>query len=641
MQVGIRTKEVGLLTMVGLLPLLAALAVIVFIETDRRTQSFGLSILSVAVAEARALESGIAGDIEKLELALHDQEVTGALAALDERLDAEALAQLDARWPHLGADDEALRAVLEHPIAAALRLIMEYDTRVAEALVTDRHGQLVAATGHTSDFYQADEQWWQDTYAEGAGRVHILGVDYDESAALWSVDICIPIGAAGRIVGVGKFVVDASQLIGAPTRMVGEISAPVAVFAADGSILFGSEAAPIRRPASEWAGPDRDVAGWRRAGDGQIQAFAPIRISERVGPYEVEAPGWTLALSAPASLVRAPILRLGGAILGAGMIVIAGIFIAGVAIVEREVVGRIRRIGAAARRVAHGDLSHRAAPARPLVRWLGHDELDELIRDFNDMVSRLERSYRELAQADELKNNFIRVAGHELRTPVSYIIGVGALLKNSDDPARLSEALQNAAAKGRRLEEIIRAMFKLMPEDGAIVPLRRTEVDLRRICETVLGQARAALEARDLRISVEADPDLPIVHADAPKVRDIIENLIMNAIRFTPDGGAITVRLARAGHDEALIAVENEGAQIPAEDVEHLFEPFFCATDVMTHSTGVGYQQRGVGLGLAIVRHFARLHGGEATVRQGPRGPVFEIRLPIRAPHPAGDSVDV
>ena len=638
MRVGIRTKEVGLLTMVGLLPLLAALAVIVFIETDRRTQSFGLSILSVAVAEARALESGLAGDIEKLELALHEPPVIEALAALDDRRDADSLAAMDARWPDLAAADGVLRAVLEHPIAEVLQLITEYDPRVAEAMVTDRHGQLVAATGRTSDFYQGDEQWWQDTCA-GGGEVLILGVDYDESAALWSVDICIPISDGGGIVGAAKFVVDASRLIGTPTRMVGEISAPVAVIAADGTILFGSTAALSEQADARPGGS----AGWQRSSDGRIQAFAPVRIAERIaermGPYVVRAPGWTLALSAPGSEVRAPILRLGGAILGAGMVVIAGIFIAGVAIVEREVVGRIRRIGAAARRVAQGDLSHRAVEPRPLVRWLGRDELDELIRDFNDMVSRLEGSYRELAQADELKNNFIRVAGHELRTPVSYIIGVGALLKESDDSARLSEALQNAAAKGRRLEEIIRAMFKLMPDDGAVVPLQRTEVDLQRICQTVVGQCRPSLEARGLQFDVQSDPDLPTVLADGPKVRDIVENLVMNAIRFTPDGGRISLRLARAGTDEVLIAIENQGEQIPIEDVEHLFEPFFCATDVMTHSTGVGYQQRGVGLGLAIVRHFARLHGGEATVRTGDGGPVFEIRLPIRPR--AGESVDL
>src|SRR5690606_20309682 len=95
---GIRAKEVALLTLVALLPLLAALAVIVFIETGRRTQSFGLSILSVAVAEARAIEIRLAGDVEKLELAVHQPAVVELLSPLDNPLPPQELARLDRLW---------------------------------------------------------------------------------------------------------------------------------------------------------------------------------------------------------------------------------------------------------------------------------------------------------------------------------------------------------------------------------------------------------------------------------------------------------------------------------------------------------------------------------------------------------------
>jgi signal transduction histidine kinase len=437
-------------------------------------------------------------------------------------------------------------------------------------------------------------------------------------------------------VGIAKVVLDAAQLLGGPTRAVGEVSAPLSLIAEDGSVLFAAGEARTGAVAEEWAGALAAGAapGWRRMRSGDIQALAPIRLPLRIASFDVEMPAWTLALTAPASAVKAPIMRLGAVLLACGMVVIAGIFIGGLALVEREVVGRIRRIGRAARRVADGDLSHRAPPGRPLLPFLGHDELDDLTDGFNEMVSRLERSYRALEAADELKTNFIRVAGHELRTPVSYIIGIGALLKDSRDPERLAEALQNTSAKGRRLEEIIRAMFKLMPEEAAPAPLRRERVDLRQVADIVAGQARVAIERRGVRLSIEVDPDLPEIDADRPKVRDMIENLVMNAIRFTAKGGQVFVRLCRAGDGRVRIEVENEGAQVPEEDVEHLFEPFYCAKDVMTHSTGEGYRQRGMGLGLAIVSHFAHLHGGEATMRPGERGPLFEIILPVAAGEP-------
>jgi hypothetical protein len=193
MRVGIRAKEVALLTMVALLPLLAALTVIVFIEMGRRTQSFGLSILSVAVAEARAIEIRLASDIERLELALHQPSVIESLGPLNGQLPPEELDEFDRLWAQPGADPPEVQATLDHPITEALRLVRGYDRRVAEIMVTDRHGQLVAATGRVSDFYQADEEWWQRAHAGGDGTLYIQRINYDHSADVWSVDICVPI----------------------------------------------------------------------------------------------------------------------------------------------------------------------------------------------------------------------------------------------------------------------------------------------------------------------------------------------------------------------------------------------------------------------------------------------------------------
>src|SRR5690606_12421497 len=107
------------------------------------------------------------------------------------------------------------------------------------------------------------------------------------------------------------------------------------------------------------------------------------------------------------------------------------------------------------------------------------------------------------------------------------------------------------------------------------------------------------------------------------------------AVRFTAEGGQVLVRLRPERAQSVRIEVENKGAQVPEEDVAHLFERFYCARDVMTDSTGEGFRTRGMGLGLAIVRHFSRLHGGEAMMRPGERAPVFEIVLPIAAIEPA------
>ena len=116
---------------------------------------------------------------------------------------------------------------------------------------------------------------------------------------------------------------------------------------------------------------------------------------------------------------------------------------------------------------------------------------------------------------------------------------------------------------------------------------------------------------------------------------DVIENLVMNAIKFTPDGGVVEVAVGAELGGRVSIAVKDQGPGIPQIDLPHIFEPFFSGGEVLQHSTGrSGYEKRGMGLGLAIVRHFIQLHAGTVTVSAGKSGTVFAITIPIEPPPP-------
>jgi signal transduction histidine kinase len=104
-------------------------------------------------------------------------------------------------------------------------------------------------------------------------------------------------------------------------------------------------------------------------------------------------------------------------------------------------------------------------------------------------------------------------------------------------------------------------------------------------------------------------------------------------VQFTPDGGIVKVRIGRQLGDFISITVQDQGPGIPDSDLPHIFDPFYSGGEVMQHSTGVGgYRKQGMGLGLAIVRHFIEMHGGNIGVSTGPTGSIFTITIPVEPP---------
>jgi signal transduction histidine kinase len=316
-------------------------------------------------------------------------------------------------------------------------------------------------------------------------------------------------------------------------------------------------------------------------------------------------------------------------VLGVGIVAIGIIFLVGLLLADRGLVTRVQALAAATRRVAEGDLMHRLQPRKHHTP-LGRDEIDELTEDFNRMVERIHQSYAQLKASDELKANFIRIASHEFRTPVSYILGVARLLKDSQDADKLLHALQTISGKAKRLDEITQAMFKLMPESPQAEVMQYQDVTLSELLEEIRLDVFPFLTQRDQRLILRIARDVPVVRVDRDKLKDAITNLVTNAIKFTRDGGEVCVDISRRSPGTVLIAVSDQGPGIPQADLPHLFEPFFSGADVLTHSSGdSGYLKRGIGLGLTIVKYFVELHGGTVSVSTGAWGSIFSVEIPI------------
>ncbi len=258
-----------------------------------------------------------------------------------------------------------------------------------------------------------------------------------------------------------------------------------------------------------------------------------------------------------------------------------------------------------------------------------------LIAEKNRLLRELKETNARLVEADRLKGKFIEVASHELNTPVTVVLGLTELWKMTQ-AAEASPAertwVERIHGAGRRLASTVERMLKLLKTDGVAPTIACQMVELEPLVRRAVADLEPFLQARNQEIQIQVDPGLGSAEVDPPKVSDVLTNLLVNAIKFTPDGGTILITAGPEGDDRIRVHVTDRGAGIGVEDCSHLFEPFFTGNDTMHHSSGeYQYNKRGMGLGLCLVKTFVELHGGTVEVDTAPgRGSTFAFHLPRR-----------
>jgi signal transduction histidine kinase len=257
-----------------------------------------------------------------------------------------------------------------------------------------------------------------------------------------------------------------------------------------------------------------------------------------------------------------------------------------------------------------------------------------LIAELRGANARLTQVNASLAEASQLKTAFIEVASHEFNTPITLVLGLSELLLLKD-PGRNAEdrqVIEQIARSAKQLARLVADTLTLMRSNAFGTTVHRSPVDLGFLLHEAADRLMPFVQVRRLRFDVDVAADLGTFELDAPKVRDAVLNLLTNALKFTPDGGEIALSARLTGADEAQIVVEDKGIGMEDRAVKRLFEPFFTEFDPSRHSTGdFGFEKRGLGLGLCIVRQFVELHGGriDAESERG-RGTRVTIHLPRR-----------
>ncbi len=274
---------------------------------------------------------------------------------------------------------------------------------------------------------------------------------------------------------------------------------------------------------------------------------------------------------------------------------------------------------------------------------------DLLIRNIdNERLNReLLTANRELARLDQAKSDFIDIASHELRTPLTQVRGYNDILAEMMAEGDLRPEMglnltQNVRKATIKLEEIVDTMFDVSRLDSQTLQLEKYSTTISGIVRQAAEIWTEALAIRKQTLQVEGLAELPEVHADTNRMKQVFSNLIQNAIKYTPDGGTITVRgrlLAgdNGSSDRAVeVLVADTGIGIAPDDLDRVFEKFFRAGDALRHSTGdIKFKGGGPGLGLTITKGIVEAHGGRIWVEspgcdeQACPGSCFHIVLPL------------
>ena len=257
-------------------------------------------------------------------------------------------------------------------------------------------------------------------------------------------------------------------------------------------------------------------------------------------------------------------------------------------------------------------------------------DLQGLSAELREKNDALVRQAAELDQANRMKTEFLATMSHELRTPLNAIIGFAEVLKDDLVGAlteQQREYIGDILDSGEHLLQLINDILDLSKVEAGKMDLDLEPVDLKPLFENSLAMVKEKALAHRIDLSAAVDDTLASAWLDARKIKQIVYNLLSNAVKFTPTGGTVALRVARAGPGDAWleIAVSDTGIGIAAADQARLFQPF------MQIDGSLAKQFQGTGLGLAMVKRLAELHGGSATLDSTPgSGSTFTVLLPLR-----------
>jgi signal transduction histidine kinase len=276
------------------------------------------------------------------------------------------------------------------------------------------------------------------------------------------------------------------------------------------------------------------------------------------------------------------------------------------------------------------------------------DDLRSVQADIQRLNNELAETNRQLQRLDQTKADFVAIASHELRTPLSQIFGYSDVLASMDgeefgDAQVMDQFISGIARGARRLKRVVDEMVDVSLIETGTLRMQLEPISLSDIVEGAVETVRTTARERDLSIVAGDLSSLPRVNVDRARMQQVFVSLVSNAVKFTPDGGEISIAgrpvEGPSGIQDVEVLVSDKGIGIDPDQADLVFEKFYRPESTLVHSTDeTRFKGAGPGLGLAIARGIVEAHGGSIWVESPGRdeeafpGSTFHVRLPVAGP---------
>ncbi|TMQ60209.1 MAG: HAMP domain-containing histidine kinase [Candidatus Eisenbacteria bacterium] len=299
-------------------------------------------------------------------------------------------------------------------------------------------------------------------------------------------------------------------------------------------------------------------------------------------------------------------------------------------VLVRLLVRRLRAMELLATRVAEGDLTVRLADR-------SGDEIGRLAQQLNRMTERLAVARAQIEATELERRQLFADITHELATPLTSIRGYAETLLDPRVPVSQEERTQYVRGlldESRRMDLLIRDLFELARLEAGAAPLSKEPLDWASLCRNTIERFEPRFRRAGLSLSWHQSVDEAWIDADGHRMEQVLENLLVNALRYVPEGGSVQLDLAAGKGERFLLVVGDNGPGIPAAELPLVFKRFYRGAG---SGGGPAPDHGGSGLGLAIVREIVERHGGTVRAQgNGPRGLAITVELPRRRAEAGG-----
>lgn len=681
---GIKQKVILIIGASILVMMLIGIGLAFFLGTTLLRNTIGRQYDQMASGLAISIAADLSGEIEDVETyaarPLWRDAAEGAnlkYKLTDKGSLAVYFDNMDKKWAASDKESALVKEYIDNRAALSMHDILKIRGNIAELIITDKFGGIVAASDKTSDFYQADEGWWQKAYNDGKGGVYISNAEFDKSSQKWVVSIAVPIKDANdAVIGICKNSISIDRLFGRLADFKIGRTGHAFVIDKNGIIIFHSGIEPMKVRDYEIVDVKKLLSGKKHYAviynaeshpKKMFVSFAKIKPSHAL-PADTD---WLVVINQDAIETLEPLYAFIAQLVMITVILLILIVPVG-AFFGNIFVKPIHELNLATEKIMEGDWNY-------TLNIKTGDEIEQFADAFNEMLGnlkdrqeqllhakneleafsqnlekkveertrqlteiqeatlniledlteakvKLEKEAKALEDALKTKSEFTSMVSHELRTPLAAIKeSIALVLDEITGPASPDQKNFLGMAKRNvdRLTRLINDILDFQKLEAGKIVFNIREGNINEVVKETAASMAPLVREKGLDFVLELSENLPIIKFDKDKIIQVLTNLLNNAIRLTQKGG---ITITTTAEDNVVkVAMKDTGPGIKKEDIPKLFQQFEQLEKGVDRKTG------GTGLGLAISKDIVEQHNGKIWVEsEYGMGTTFYFTLPIR-----------